>query len=121
MSLAHTKGTSALDGASISSRNGAIFVKDGTKARNFVKLDVLDLFVFLEDGLAATGLDGDGSNLLFKGARLPRFGRTPIRLDGVGILLLPGDVHVLDRVFGAVAHREFVVGLCRQVSFLKQA
>lgn len=99
----HERTGSIVKGRSVGSSDGAILLEHGAKRGDLVELDLLELLILDDDdvSLALVG-DGDRGDLGLEGFGCPGGGGLLVRGDGVGVLLLAGDVEVLGRLLAAV-------------------
>lgn len=100
-----------VEGRRVGGSDGSSAVADKCRLErgDLFKLDVHETLVGVDDNLALARLDGNGGDFIGKGLVSPRLLGIAVRLNGVLVLLLSGDVVLLDGVFAAVAHVELVV------------
>ncbi len=92
-------------------RASSVADKGRLQGGDLFKLDVVEALVGIDDGLALAALDSHGGNFFGKGLVGPGLLGVAVRLDGVLVLLLAGNVVLLDGVLAAVAHVELLVDI----------
>lgn len=94
---------------------GAVTDKGRLQGGDLLELDVQVPLVSVDDDLALAVLNGNGGDFVSKGLVSPSFLCVAVRLDGVFVLLLTGDVVLLDSVLAAVAHVELGVDISQPI------
>lgn len=88
----------------IGSCHCSVLVEHRAQRRNFVKLDVLVLFVLRHSHITFLVLDCDGHNFVLERTCFPCVGCALVRFNCVVVLVLSGDLQFLGSVFCTVAH-----------------
>ena len=104
-----------VEGRGVGSSHSSVLVERRSEGGELFELDVLVLLVLGDDDLTLAVGKGDGGNLVGKRVGLPCLSGAAVRLDSVGVLGLTGDVLLLGRVLGAVAHVDLVGDIVQTV------
>lgn len=111
----YQRGSTVAYGRRICGCDGTILLEGRPKSWDLFKDNPFVLFILLYNSVALLSFDSDGSDLGIVNTASPSTSSTLVRLDGVSILGLSGDLEFGGSCLSAVPHSKVIVNVPQSV------